>query len=474
VKPLVFAIAIVISVLTALPAEAAPKNIVLVICDDLGADLGCYGNTAIKTPAIDQLAREGTRFTNAFCTTASCSPSRSVILTGLHNHANAQFGLEHSYHHFRGYETLRSLPLFLKDQAYRTARVGKLHVGPAPVYKFDAEIPGGVRNPVQMADNCREFIAAREPRPFFLYFCPGDPHRGGGVVANNPYKPDRFGNAARGYAGVDEVVYDPASVIVPRFLPDTPTCRAELAQYYQSVSRVDQGIARLVKNLKEAGVYDNTIIVFASDHGIAFPGAKTTLYDPGLRIPLIVRHPDAKVGASGKVSSALVSLVDFTPTLLDMAGIEPGKLADLKLHGRSFLTPLLQANATGFDEVYASHTFHEVTMYYPMRAVRTQQYKLIWNIAHPLSFPFASDLFASPTWQEKFKLGDDAVYGRRTVGNYIHRPRLELYDLLADPDEVKNLADSPAHKEVVAELSAKLKEFQKRTADPWILKWERE
>jgi N-sulfoglucosamine sulfohydrolase len=454
-------------------SAAPPKNIVLFVCDDLGADLGCYGNAAIKTPHMDQLAREGTRYTHAFCTTASCSASRSVILTGLHNHANAQFGHEHAYHHFRTYDNVKSLPVRLRDAGYRTARIGKFHVGPEEVYKFETLLPGNPRSPVQMADNCKGFFNAMDGKPFFLYFCTSDPHRGGGFVQSDPHKPDAFGNKAGGYPGVEEVTYKPEEVSVPRFLPDTPTCRAELAQYYQSVSRIDQGLGRLVQQLKDAGVYDNTVILFTSDHGIAFPGGKTTLYEGGMTVPMIVRDPAHQPSSStGTVSQAMISLLDLTPTLLDIAGVKD--IDKLGLHGRSFLPTIGKESTPGFDEVTASHTFHEITMYYPMRVVRTRQYKLIWNIAHPLPFPFASDLWEAPTWQAQFKQGPETKYGQRTVRDYIHRAEFELYDLHADPDEVNNLAASPQHKEVLAEFTVKLKAFQKRTSDPWILKWEYE
>lgn len=449
-------------------AWAAPPNIILVVCDDLGPDLGCYGNTAIRTPHIDALAAEGVRYTNAFCTTASCSASRSVILTGLHNHANAQYGHEHAYHHFRSYENLKSLPVRLSAVGYRTARIGKLHVGPEEVYKFDQVLPGNARNPVQMANNCQPLLAAKAERPFFLYFCPADPHRSGETVASDPQRPNAFGNKPNGYPQVKTETYSPEEVIVPRFLPDSPASRAELAQYYQSVSRIDQGVGRLVQHLKAAGIYDNTVILFTSDHGIAFPGGKTTLYEGGMRIPLIVRHPKHQP----RISEALVSTVDFTPTILHLAGVASDSMPD-ELQGRSFVSTFA-SDADESSEVYASHTFHEITMYYPMRVVRTKQYKLIWNLAHGLPFPFASDLWEAPTWQAAYQQGPEAKYGPRTVKAYIHRPQFELYDLQADPDEVKNLADSAQHRQTFNELSAKLKAFQKRTKDPWILKWDYE
>ncbi|MHC4167624.1 MAG: sulfatase family protein [Planctomycetota bacterium] len=444
-------------------------NIVLIVSDDHGLEtLGCYGNAVIKTPNLDGLAADGVRFTNAFCTTASCSASRSVILSGMYNHANGQYGHQHSYHHFISFPNVKSLPVLLTEAGYRTGRIGKYHVAPDEVYKFDMAIPGNSRSPVQMADNCKNFISS-DDEPFFLYYCTSDPHRGGGTANELPGKPDRFGNKPKGaYPGVDEVKYDPKDVVVPPFLPDLPECRAELAQYYQSVSRVDQGVGRLVRVLKQAGKYDNTVVIYISDNGVAFPGAKTTLYEPGMNLPCIVRDPRQK--KKGIACDALVNFADLAPTILDFAGALPGKSS---LQGRSFKSVLNQEHPKGWDETYASHTFHEITMYYPMRVLRQRKYKLIWNIAHGLDYPFASDLWASSTWQATIK-GGNKYYGRRSVEAYLHRPKFELYDLENDPHEVKNLAGDPNHRKVLTDLKTKLKAFQKRTKDPWIVKWEYE
>ena len=452
-------------------AQAAPRNVVLFVTDDQGQDAGCYGNAVIKTPHLDALAADATRFDYAYCTTASCSPSRSVILTGLYNHATGQYGLEHSYHHFRSFEDIKSLPARLSEADYRTARIGKFHVGPERAYRFDEALKGNPRNAVAMAEACRALIESTSDRPFFLYFCTSDPHRSGGTAEEIVERPDRFGNKPRGqsYPGVEPVHYDPAEVVVPPFLPDTPACRAELAQYYESVSRVDSGLGRLVEILKRAGKYDDTLIIYISDNGIPFPGAKTTTYEPGLRLPCIVRNPYAE--KRGIVSQAIVSWVDITPTILDFARVEPD---DGELHGRSFFDILDAERPDGWDEVYASHTFHEVTMYYPMRVVRSGRYKLIWNIAHPLPYPFASDLWNSATWQAAYRQGDDAPYGKRTVRDFLHRPQFELYDLENDPDEVHNLAADEEHRQVLSDLQRKIKQFQRRTGDPWLLKWERE
>jgi N-sulfoglucosamine sulfohydrolase len=471
--------------LRAAPPAQPRLNIVVFVADDHGQDTGAYGNTAVKTPHLDALAAEGVRFPNAYATTASCSASRSVLLTGLHNHRTAQYGHEHDYSHFQSYANLRPLPVLLQEAGYRTARIGKFHVAPADTYRFEQVLGADGRNTVDMAERTRTFVSARDARPFFLYIATSDPHRGGGTTDGTRNGPDRFGNRPDGYPGVQTVTFDPADVVVPAWLPDTPATRAELAQYYQSIARLDQGVGRMVQVLKDAGVYEQTLFVYLSDHGAAFPGAKTTVYEPGLRSPLIVRHPRAS--RRGVTSDAMVSWVDITPTILEAAGaasptytqhIASGEVratATLPeshgLHGRSFLPATRGEALPGWDEIYASHTFHEIQMYYPMRVVRDRRYKLIWNLAWQLPFPFSTDLWSSATWQSAWKGGVEAAYGRRTVGRYVQRDEFELYDLEQDPHESRNLARDPAHASTLATYKARLRAFQARTSDPWVLKW---
>ena len=167
-------------------------------------------------------------------------------------------------------------------------------MAPESVYAFEEVIPGPTRSPVVMANRCQAFLEQQSERPFFLYFCTSDPHRGWGTATELAHQPNRFGNPgpeSKGYPGVQEVRYDPADVMVPGFLPDTPTCRAELAQYYQSISRIDQGLGRLLELLKTTGHWKDTLVIYISDHGIAMPGAKTTLYEGGMRSPCVIRNP---------------------------------------------------------------------------------------------------------------------------------------------------------------------------------------
>ncbi len=465
--------------------EIPRRNVVLIVADDHSQDLGAYGNPVVRTPNLDRLAAEGTVFKHHYATTASCSASRSVILSGLQNHATGQYGHQHDFHHFVSFDHVRSLPVLLSDSGYRTATVGTFHVAPRDVYQFDSFLAGHSRSSIEMAEAARTVIESDDEAPFFLYYATSDPHRGAGFATDQPYAPDRFGNRVEGFPGVESVVYDPDDVIVPDYLPDTPTVRAEIAQYYQAISRVDQGVGRLLSILESSGRLDDTLIIYTSDHGIAFPGAKTTVYEPGLRVPLIVRHPNLEGGGT---SSALTSMVDITPTILDFAGIEMPVydqhigLEPLKeafpanggLHGRSFLDIVGTQDPVGWDEVFASHTFHEIQMYYPMRAVRDREFKFIWNVAYQLPFPFAADLWESPSWQDVYAEGPQAQFGPRTVNEYIHRPEFELYDMLTDPYESKNLALDLAYSDEVANYKEKLKGHQIRTWDPWYLKWQYE
>ncbi len=487
--------------------KAAERNVLFIITDDESPTLGCYGDPVALTPAIDAIAKDGMIFRNAFATTASCSASRSVVMSGLHNHRNGQFGHQHHYHKFASFHDVVSLalPRVMAGAGYRTGHIGKYHVAPEAVYHYETYMKANERNPVQMANTARDFIIQKDDeRPFFLYFATADPHRGGGIDKDSTLqlKPDLFGNRPQdaAHAGIDEVFYDAAKVVVPPFLPDTPETREELAQYYQSCSRVDAGVARLVAILKEADLYEKTLIVFTSDHGMAFAGGKTTVYEGGLRVPMVVRDPYQE--NRGTQSDAMLSHIDITPTLLDFGGglnhetNAPKKMINANqfwkerdeamrenrdggqpfnsYHGKSWLHCLANPSAAHHETIFASHTFHEIQMYYPMRVIRAGKYKLIWNIAYPLPYPFASDLWAASSWQAQWAKGKDAPYGNKTVGTYIQRPQFELYDIQSDPHETTNLATSDGHRDILHAYKTKLKQYQEEFQDPWIMKWDYE
>ncbi len=441
-------------------------NIVLMVSDDHGREtVGCYGNPVVQTPHLDQLAEDGVRFVNSFCTTASCAASRSTILTGLHNHATGTYGHTHGRHHFACFDDVQTLPAMLGEGGYRTGRVGKMHYAPETLFPFDWGHPDLLfgRDDVRMSEACREFISG--PEPFFLYWCSHNPHRAG-LVESHPLRPDNFGNPPERFPGDEEQTYSEQDVVVPPFLSDTPEVRAELAQYYQSVSRLDRGVGRLIQILKEEQKLDHTVIIYISDNGSPFPEAKTTLYEPGMCLPCIVRSPLHQ--NRGTICDGLITWADITPTVLDFAGLYED---ETRFHGRSFKRIIDEESPTDWrDEIYASHTFHEITNYYPMRVIRTKRYKFIYNIAWKLGYSFASDLWESASWQATVREGAER-FGTRTVDAYIHRPRFELYDLAADPNEVENLAENPHCRQLVETFVEKLKGFQTETEDLWYHKW---
>ncbi|MDG2391632.1 MAG: sulfatase [Planctomycetaceae bacterium] len=471
--------------LCSLQAEEKPaRNVVLIVADDMGFQIGCYGNKVIQTPNMDKLAAEGTKFTHAYCTTASCSASRSVLMTGLHNHTTGHYGHAHSYNHFSTFESVKSLPVMMNEAGYRTCSIGKYHLAPEYTYHFEDYRNQGVqgnRNSAVMADNAKEWIAEAPEKPFFLYWCSSDPHRGGGPGGFSNFNAD-----AEHYPGIEQVLYKADDITPPGWLPQTVETQTELAEYYQAINRFDQGVGKLVQHLKDLGVYDNTLIMVTSDNGPPFPGAKTCLYNPGMNLPLIVRSPDQE--KTGVTTNAKVNWTDMVPTILDYCQVTPkpvpaikrgenrgapnfsGKTQPAKFHGKSFLPALEQEKPEGFDAVFASHTFHEITMYYPMRVYIKGEYKLIFNIAHQLPYPFASDLYASPTWQSVLNNGGE-MFGKRPVYDYLHRPRFELYNITDDYLELNNLATDLDHQKLLNKMQEELQAFQKKTKDPWELKW---
>jgi N-sulfoglucosamine sulfohydrolase len=436
-------------------ACADVRNVVLIIADDQGRDLGVYGNPVLKTPNLDGLAARGTLFTNAFATVSSCSPSRSVIYTGLYSHSNGMYGLAHDVHNQHLLPSVRTLPQFLKAAGYRTALIGKKHILPDSALPFDEELaperPGN-RDVAFMAEEARKFISRSAGKPFLMIVGYSDPHRA----------QENFGNT-RAWPQVTRAIYDPAKVIVPPHLPDLPQVRSDLAAYYESVSRLDSGIGLLLDMLRETKHQDDTLVIYLSDNGRAFPGAKTTLYDEGIHLPLIVASPAQS--KRGVRNNAMVSWVDITPTILDWARVSPP--SGQHLAGRSILPILEQSDPTGWDRVFASHNFHEIQQYYPMRALRTREYKYIVNLAAPLEFPIAGDIASSPTWQA-IAARPSVGLGARTARAFLHRPPEELYDLRKDPSEVHNLAGDPAHRGVLERMRADMQKFRVETHDPWL------
>ena len=449
---------VMVLILASYAAAAERKNVVVIVADDLGMQVGCYGDKVAKTPNIDKLAAAGTRFANGFASVSSCSPSRATMLTGLPTHQCGQYGLAHGTHHQQTFANVKSLPGLLSAAGYHTGVVAKLHVLPQTVYPFDREIADPGRNPVTVTAKAEKFLDSAGDKPFFLWVGFTDPHRAA----------KGFANEAKYPKGVPVEPFDPKTVPVPAHLPDQPEVRQEMAEFYQSVARLDYGVGLLLKLLEDRKLTDSTLVAFLSDNGIPFPGAKTTLYDAGVHLPLVVKKPGQKPGT---VSDAMVSWIDLAPTVLDWCGVKPAP----SMRGRSVLPILEDVSPKGWDIVYGSHQMHEVTMYYPMRMVRNRTHKLIVNLAPKLEFPHASDLWDSPTMQGLLQR-KDAMLGVRPMAAFLNRPPVELYDVTADPHEVKNLLadakgkDDPATQRAYESLTASLAEWQKATNDSWLIK----
>ena len=438
-------------------ASAARKNVVLLVSDNQNDfDCGCYGNTVIKTPNIDRLAREGVRFKDAFATTASCGPSRAVIYSGVQTHSNGQYGHGHGTHTYRLNPKIDTVFKLLGQSGYHTALLGKQHTTHPESYPFTFSRKVSGRDVVGLHNAARDFIAEAGEDPFLLVIGYSDPH---------PTSRNRPGwGIVRKDERVPKVQYDPSEVIVPSYLPDQPEVREGLAGYYQQISRLDHGVGLILDLLKETGNDDNTLVMFTSDHGSSEPGAMSNHYEPGIRVPFVVRSPSIR--DPGKTSSALVTLADITPTILDWTGAAKPKY---KMHGRSFLSAMNEANPAGWDEVKLSHVCHEVTMYYPMRTIRNRRFKLIWNIDWLSEYPLPIDTLNRATWTEAVRRGDPAI-GKRSMKKFLYRDQIELYDLQNDPDEIINLADHPDFQETRTELSTKLNAWMEETKDQWLVR----
>lgn len=442
------------------------RNVLLVIADDLGKALGCYGDHTVDTPNIDRLAQAGVVFDNAFASTASCSGSRSVIYTGLHTHENGQYGLNHYTHHFMTFDHVETAPSLLRDHGYLTGIIGKIHVGPLSIYPWEVVDESPTRDVTWVAGRAESFFktAADDGRPFFLTVGYMDPHR--------DHTRGGFGNGDETVSAEDPL-YSSNDVVVPEYLSDIPEVRSELAEYYRSIARVDRGLGLIMKYLKQYGHDQDTLVMFMSDNGPPFLNSKTTLYDAGIRLPFVVRQPG--VTASG-LNPNLVSYTDILPTILDWAGYQSAPItssqnASPRRRGRSFLPIMTKTSLDdAWTKVFGSHTFHEITNYYPTRFIRTTRYKYHRNIAWKLDFPFSTDLYASLSWEGMRNVDGPVKIGWRTLEAYIRRPAEELFDMEKDPREVNNVANDPAYADVLASMREDMEAWQRDTRDPWLFR----
>lgn len=437
------------AVATETAGKSVRRNAILIIADDMGLDMGAYGNTHIKTPNLDKLAAKGTLFTNAFATVSSCSPSRSVLLSGLYSHTNGVYGLAHGVHNQHFLPSVKTLPALLKNDNVTVGLVGKKHLLPDAQLSFDRELEperSGQRAPERLANATRQFIDETKKKPFFLVVGFSDPHR------------DKDGYGTSG--GAEPPMHNVDDVDVPRHLPDIQEVRQDLAEYYRAVERLDSGVGMILDGLAKTGRDKDTLIIFLSDNGRPFPGAKTTLYDEGIHLPLIVVSPDA--ASRGVKNDAMVSWIDIAPTVLDWFHDKSRN----NLPGKSLLTLVDKPHDEAREAVFASHSLHEIDQYYPMRAVRTHRFLYINNLAYQLPYPISGDIQQSKSWKAIVASGNDL--GHRKMDAFMHRPSEELYDLDKDPEQVNNVAADLAYQQDLKSMRDLLNAFRARTNDPWM------
>ena len=430
-------------------SNSARPNIVLAIADDWSfPHASADGDSIVRTPNFDRVAREGVRFTHAFAAAPSCSPSRAALLTGQAVHRLQEGG--------NLWGTLPSAyavyPDLLERAGYAIGFTGK-GWGPG---QFE---PGGrTRNPAGPQFKSFDDFMQRRPAgtPFCFWFGSSDPHR--------PYE-----------AGTGVTLSAAASKIqLPGFLPDTPEVRSDLLDYYYEVERFDRDLGLILAALERAGELDNTIVIVTSDNGLPFPRAKATVYDGGVRVPLAIRWPG--VAKPGTTVDALVSLTDIAPTLLEGAGVA----AVSTMTGRT-LAPLLRGQAqAGRDLVFLERERHANVrrgdLSYPVRAVRTNDYLYIrnlrpdrWPAGDPELYfavgPFG-DIDGGPTKSLILDRRSDPSIAKYFELATARRPMVELYDLRRDPHQLTNIAGRPEHRASEERLRAALDRWMRDTADP--------
>ncbi|PVD31662.1 hypothetical protein C0Q70_07080 [Pomacea canaliculata] len=464
-----------LSLVFAVGVSAQNKNVLLVVAEDAGV-LGEYGK-GVTMPNLNAIGNRSVVFRYGFSSSSSSSPSRSAILTGLPPHQNGMYGLAHSIHHYSSFRNVQSLSTILSAKGIHTGVVGEKRMSPDTVYRFDFEATEDQydadqigRNITVMKEAIRTFLSSRNDKSFFLYFSYYDAHR----CSRQKYGQfcEEFGDGGRNNGLIPDwtpVTFGPNDVNVPYYLPNTAVTRQELANMYKSFSRMDQALGIVIRELSEANLLDNTLIIVTSATAISFPAAKNNLYEPSTRQPFMISSPFHKENW-GFVSDAMVSGLDLFPTILEWFNVPYPDTSRL-LTGRSLLPLTVDPrNSSLFDHVFASHNSDEVTAYYPMRSVRTPHYRLIHNLNSGAPFPIASDVFQSPTFTELLNNTNNGrtTHWYKSLGQYYNRDELELYDLQIDPMETTNVANDPSYSAVVKQLLEQLVSWQNVTRDPWL------
>jgi N-sulfoglucosamine sulfohydrolase len=439
-------------------------NILLVTADDLGYNsLGAYGCKVDNiSPNIDKLAEEGIRFTHAHVNTAVCQPCRQSWLTGRFPHNNGAEG-------FEPIDT--DVPTFtelLKRLGYVNGILGKeIHHQPKERFFWDF-IPfvsendsiwrkGNSRDPGLFYRYSAKFfnLAKEQNKPFFLIANSHDPHR--------PFIGSRNDTLTWGANNMPPVSrqFKPEEVEMFGYLPDIEKVRKEVAQYYGNVYRCDQNIGSVLKALKESGMEDNTVVIFLSDHGAAFPFSKAQCYFNSTKTPLIVKWP-GKIKPGTIDSTHFVTGIDLMPTMMEIAGLS----SIPKLDGESFL-PVLSGEVLK-DREYAYSSFYQVfsRRRYPMRCIQNEDFGYIYNFWSDGQTEISGDATGGLTWRAMIEAAKTDPEIAKRVELYKHRVPEEFYNIKDDPDGLNNLANDPAYADELNKFRGKMLETMKKYNDP--------
>lgn len=415
-------------------AAASRPNIVLIIGDDISAgDHGVYGHPHIRTPNIDRLAAGGLRCKNAWLTIASCSPTRCSLITGRYPHNTGAPEL-----HMPLPEGQVMFPQQLRQSGYYTAAIGKWHLGNYAKQAFDTvrdSRPSGAEHWVETLRN------RPADKPFFMWFASHDAHRDWdqGPGAEPP---------------------ETAKALVPPYQVDSPETRQDITKYMGEVQRLDRYIGDVTAELEAQGVLDNTLLIYMTDNGRAFPREKVWLYTAAFKTPFIVHWP-AGLKRPGMVSDSLISIVDVAPTLLEAAGLP----LPPTVQGKSFSALFQNPQATIRDYAFAEQNWH--TQFIHLRALRWKHYLYIRNAAPDLSGMMMAKIERGvPSWMELLR-AQKAGELTPAQANVPRRPRPEeeLYDVEADPHQLTSLIENAKHKAALEHLRSVLDRWTAETGD---------
>jgi arylsulfatase A-like enzyme len=410
--------------------EVRGNNVLLVHWHDLGRYLGVYGHTDVSSPRLDQLAGEGILFTRAHATAPLCSPSRGSLFTGRYPQSNGLVGLAHHGWEYRS--DVRTLPQILSKYGWYSALFGMQHETSYPTRLGFDEFDVSNSYCEYVVERTQQWLRDYDAdRPFLL--------TAGFFETHRPYPRDRYQPA------------DADTVDTPDYLPDTVEVRQDLADFYGSIATADAAVGRILDTLAETGLDASTWVVFVTDHGAAFPRAKSTLYEAGTGIAMIIRPPTGTAIAP-TVYDDLFSGVDLLPTLLDLLGIADQDDIEGVSHAAALLAPDRAEPVR--DHVYTTKTYHD--SFDPIRAIRTKDFSYIENYAHRPLLDLPWDIEESPSGH--------AVAPLVTTP----RPERELYDLRVDPTETNNLlaGDGLDGADAIAtDLAVRLHDWRQQTGD---------